>query len=323
MLTGLIRLAVVCGVVLLVSPFLISSLYVDQRGIEMTGRVYSKREDVTMRYGGWTRTSEVTVEYDSPEPVGVAFFGIRMDPERYDTFHIGDKVKLHYLRHSDIPDVPGANILWQMHALPVVRLADQRAFSGLERFFTKKLILGCAALAAIAVLLWIWRRARLPGFGWAVGACVVAGIPALFFYDFPRPTPSPTVEVRQASGTVKSLDRIDKLFAGSRSRGMFASQPVEVVGIEFVPEGRRESVLAVDLIDSGSIAGLKEKGPVDVEYESGVSANCVRSFRDEGLPAAESAGHRVDGALYLGVLIGCLMVAHFIGKAWTRLLARR
>ena len=102
------------------------------------------------------------------------------------------------------------------------------------------------------------------------GACVIAGIPALFFYDFPRPTPPPTVEVRHASGKVKSLDRIDKLFAGSRSRGMFASQPVEVVGIEFVPEGRTESVLAVDLIDSGSIAGLKVNAPVDVEYEGGL-----------------------------------------------------
>jgi len=152
---------------------------------------------------------------------------------------------------------------------------------------------------------------------------VVAGIPALFFYDFPRPTPSPTVEVRQASGTVKSLDRIDKLFAGSRSRGMFASQPVEVVGIEFVPEGRRESVLAVDLIDSGSIAGLKEKGTVDVEYESASPRTAyLRSGTREFLPR-NLRGIVVDGALYLGVLIGCLMGAHFIGKAWTRLVAGR
>jgi hypothetical protein len=322
-LRGLIRLALLCGVAVLVAPFLISSLYVDQRGVEMTGRVYSKREDVTTRYGGWTRTSEITVEYDSPEPVGVAFFGIRMNPERYDSFHVGDKVKLHYLRHSDIPDVPGANMLWQMHALPVVRLADQRAFSGLEMFFTPKLILGCAALAAIAVLLWVWRRAHLPGCGWAVAACVVAGIAALLAYDFPRPTLPPAVEVRHTSGKVKSVDRIDKLFAGSRSRGMFAAQPVEVVGIEFVPEGRTESVLAVDLIDAGSIAGLKVNAPVGVEYEGAAPRTAYVRSATRGFLSRNLRGIVVDSALYLGVLIGCLMGAHFIGRAWTRLLARR
>jgi hypothetical protein len=61
----LIRLALLCGVAVVVAPFLISSLYVDQRGVEMTGARASKREDVTTRYAGWTRTSEVTVEYDS------------------------------------------------------------------------------------------------------------------------------------------------------------------------------------------------------------------------------------------------------------------
>jgi hypothetical protein len=319
----LLRLALLCGLAVLVAPFLISSLYVDQRGIDMTGRVYSKREDVTTRYGGWTRTSEVTVQYDSPEPVGVSFFGIRMDPERYDGFRVGERVKLHYLRHSDIPDVPGADILWQLHALPVVRLADERAFSGLERFFTWKVIFACAALVVIAILLWTWRRAHMPGFGWAVGACVVVGIAALFFYDFPRPTPAPAVEVRSASGKVKSIDRINRLFAGSRSRGMDAAQPIEVVGIEFVPEGRTESVLAVDLIDSGSIAGLKVNAPVDVEYEGASPRTAYLRSGTRTFLSRNLWGMVVDSALYLGVLVGCLMGAHFVGRAWTRMLARR
>jgi hypothetical protein len=225
MLRALILFLLVCGLVLLVAPFVISSLYVDQRGVDMTGRVYSKSETVTVHYSDWTRLSEVTIQYDSPEPVGIAFFGVRMGPERYDQLHVGDKVKLHYLRRRDIPDVPGADVLWQMHALPIVRLANQRAFSGLEILFTRKVILGCTAIAAIVILLWIWRVARLPGFGWAIGGCVLVAVPALFFYDFPRPAPRPAEQIRQGAGKVKSLDRIDRLLAGSRTRGMPASRP--------------------------------------------------------------------------------------------------
>jgi hypothetical protein len=210
-----------------------------------------------------------------------------------------------------------------MHALPVVRLADQRAFSGLEMFFTGKMILGCAALAAIAIVLFVWRRVHLPGFGWAVAVCVLAGIAALLSYDFPRPTPPPAVEVRHASGKVKSIDRIDKLFAGSRSRGMIAAQPVEVVGIEFMPDGRTESVLAVDLIDAGSIAGLSVNAPVGVEYEGASPRTAYLRSATRGFLSRNLRGIVVDSALYLGVLIGCVMAAHFIGRAWTRLLARR
>lgn len=323
MLRGLILLTLVCGLVLLVSPFLISSLYVDQRGIDLTGHVSSKREDVTVHYSAWTRSSEVTIQYDLPDGAGVSFFTVRMDPERYDAFRAGQTVKLHYLRRGDIPNVPGADLLWQMHALPVVRLANQRAFSGLEMLFTRKVIVVCGALAALAILLWVWRLARLPRFGWAAGICVVAGAPALLFHDFPRPTPRPAVQIRHGAGKVKSLDRIDRLLQGNRTHGMAASQPIHVVGIEFLPEGRTEPVLAVDLIDASSIPGLKVTAPVDVEYEAASPRTAyLRSATRTFLPR-NVAGIAGDGALYLAVLLGGLMIAHFLGKAWTRLLARR
>jgi len=77
------------------------------------------------------------------------------------------------------------------------------------------------------------------------------------------------------------------------------------------------------LIDSGSIAGLKMNGAVEVEYEGGSPRTAyLRSGTREFLPR-NLRGIVVDGALYLAVLIGCLMGAHFIGRAWTRLLARR
>ena len=323
MLRGLIRLTLGCGLVLLASPFLISSLYLDQRGVAWTGRVHSKREDVSVNSSGWRRVSEVTVQYDLPEGAGVSFFTVRMDPQHYDALHAGETVKLHYLRRSDIPNLPGADALWQMHALPVVRLANQRAFSGLERFFTEKVTIVCAALVTLAILLWVWRLVRLPGFGWAIGICVAAGATALVFYDFPRPTPRPATEIRQGAGRVKSLGRIDRLFDTNRRKGLPASQPVDVVGIEFVPEGRTETVLAVDLIDAGSSPGLKEKATVAVEYEAATPRTAYLHAATRTFLRKNLAGIAGDGVLYLAVLIGLVLAAHFIGRAWNRLLARR
>jgi hypothetical protein len=122
---------------------------------------------------------------------------------------------------------------------------------------------------------------------------------------------------------VKSVYRIDKLFAGTRSRGMIAAQPVEVLGIEFVPEGRTESVLAVDLIDAGSIAGLKVNAPVGVEYEGSAPRTAQVRSATRGFLSRNLRGIVVDSALYLGVLVGGLICAQFIGRAWTRLVARR
>jgi hypothetical protein len=322
MLRGLILLTVVGGLVLFVSPFVISSLYVDQRGVEMMGRVISKREDVTVHYSAWRRTSEVTIRYDTPDLPGVSFFEVRMDPEHYDAFHIGERVKLHYLRRRDIPNLPGANLLWQMHALSVVRLADQRAFSGLERLFTRKMIVIGAAFAALAMLLLTWRLARLPRFGWAVGVCIVVVVPALFLYDFPRPTPRPAVEIRHGEGRVKSVERIDRLLEGDRTRGMLASEPIDVVGIDFVPEGRTEPVLAVDLIDARSAPILRESSPVAIEYEAATPRTAYLRSATRGFLPRNLAGIAGDGGLYLAVLIGGLMIAHLLGRAWTRLLAR-
>ena len=309
--------------VLLVSPLLISSLYVDQRGVNLTGQVYAKREDVTVHHSAWTRSSEVTIRYDTPELPGVSFFVVRLNPELYDTFHIGERVKLHYLRRRDIPNLPGADLLWQMHALPVVRLAGQRAFSGLETLFTRQGIVVCAAVAALAILLWVWRLARLPWFGWAIGVGLVAGVLALLLYDFPRPTRRPVVEIRQGVGRVKSLDRIDRLLQGNRTRGMPASQPIDVVGIEFVPEGRTESVLAVDLIDAPSGLVLRESSPVGIEYEAASPRTVHLRAATRGFLPRNLAGLVRDGALYLAVWLGGLAIAYWIGRGWTRLLARR
>src|SRR5260370_31963708 len=102
MLRVLIILILICGAVLFSLPFLVSSVYVDQRGITIPGKVYSKREDVTVHNSTWKRSCEMTVEYVPPDAAGVAFLGVQLQPDRYDEFHKGQTVSLHYLPRKDV-----------------------------------------------------------------------------------------------------------------------------------------------------------------------------------------------------------------------------
>ena len=134
--------------------------------------------------------------------------------------------------------------------------------------FTPSVIYVCKLIGGIVILLIIWRRAQWAGFWWALGICCAVGFAALLIQDFPTPTPPPATDIRQGSGRIASIGRIDRLINGNRSRGFDANQPVDVVAVEFVPAGRTEPVVAVDLVDSGSIPGLKQDSVVAIQYEA-------------------------------------------------------
>jgi len=165
MIRVLVWILLFCGAALFIVPMALASLYLDQRGVELSGHVYSKSEYVRLLRGtwSWSRSSEVTFEYTLPETGGVSFFNVAMEPEKYDEYHKGQSVKVHYLRREDIPKLPGADVMWQIRLLPHVRLAGQRAFAGLQAAITPQVKLGFGMLSAVVILLWVWRRSRLPG----------------------------------------------------------------------------------------------------------------------------------------------------------------
>jgi hypothetical protein len=322
-LRALILLTLIGGAVVFSLPFLVSSLYVDRRGITIPGKVYSKREDVSVHNSTWKRSCEVTVQYSPPDTGSVAFLGVQIPPDRYDKLRKGQTVSLHYLPRKDVPDLPLADLLSQVHALTTARMAGQTAFSNCEVFFTRGTLVVAGVLCGVVMLLFVWRLSRLPGFVWAVCVCVIVGLGAVMVSEFPTPVPGPAVDVRSGSGKVKSVDRIDRLFQGKRSRGFEANQPVAVVGVEFLPAGRTEPVLGVDLIDAGSIAGLKQGTTVGVDYEGGSPRtvhiqNATRSF-----PGRNLRGIAVEGVLSLLIVIGAFAAWGYLGRAWGRLLARR
>ncbi len=322
MLRSLLILLFVGVTALVALPFLMSSLYIDQRGVAISGHVYSKREDAIIQYSTWYRSCEVTFEYWAPEESGVSFLKVELPPDQYDSFSKGQQVQLHYLRRQDVPSLPLVQSLRAMGLLPKARLARQHAFAG---FILAAGRIGLPVLGALAgslLLLILWRLSRLPGFQWAVVTCVLGVLALVLISEFPLPTPRPSTAVRLASARVKSADRIERLFSGSRTRGEIAAEPVNVVGAEFVPEGRSEPVLAVDLIDQSSLI-LKQGDNVALEYELAAPRTAHLQRATRNFPRRNLGGIAITLSIYGALLLVFLFGTHYLGRAWKRLLASR
>jgi hypothetical protein len=224
------RFLLLLAVLVLFSPFIISSLMVDQRGVIIPGHVFSKDENVRVRYASWTHRLDLVIEYYPPDGSGVAFLNTQLAPEKFDSLKKGSLVQLRYLLQKDLPDFPGASTMRQIHILPTVRLADQHTWSGLQQFFNSHRLILTALLNAGVVLL-MWRLFRVPFFAWALATCILASLAISLWIEFPRPMPGPKNNVRSTVGVIKSLDGCEWLFRGHRSRGVRADQPIQVAGV--------------------------------------------------------------------------------------------
>jgi len=299
-------------------PFVATSRALNEHGITIRGTVYHKSESVKVVSSSWELARDITIEYTIPETSSAGFFDVHPDAQQYDSLHTGQSVEVRYLPHKDVPAVPGAKILWELHALPTVRLAHFRGVSRLDALMTPLVVLAVEIAGGIIVLLILWRITRWRPFAWAAGIAVVPLVAFILWQGFPRPTPAPSGEVRQASGRVTNIGRIDQLFSGSRSRGVPADQPVDVVSVEFVPEGKAEAVLAVDLIDRGSVPGLKEKATVPVRYQLSSPRTAHIEGATRRFPERNFSGTVVLGVLYLGVAMALLGAVYLLGRIFGR-----
>jgi hypothetical protein len=323
MLRGLILLLMGGAAIVIALPFVMTSRALDQRGITIPGRVYHKSETVRVHYSNWDPLREVTIEYTIPEINSVSFFNIKPDEQHYDAFHAGQPVEVRYLLHRDVPDLPLTPFLWSIRVLPTVRLKTGPDGGGINHAFTPDVILGVKILGGLAVLFVLWRITRWKPLAWAAGIGIAAGAGLLLLQGFPRPTPAPAVSVRRGVGQVASIQRIDKLFNGSRSRGIVAEQPIDVLAVQFVPDGRTEPVVAVDLIDRGSVAGLKQGSPVPVRYEAASPRTAWIEGATRTFPQRNLHGGVTELALSLGLMVAVLLVVHWIGQKFKRLVTVR
>ena len=240
------------------------SIWLDRRGEVTTARVASKHEEITVQQvpvGGWIRWYRVGVEFDTRD-AGRGMATVTLPQPRYDGLHPGDTIQIRYL-----PFFP-------LLARAAERSTGQAALDVAGHFANDPWLLPFLFwLLGGFVALWIASRV-------ATVAIVVAGLAwmALAFpLEFPAPRQLPPAPL-DATARVTAVTLVTKAPARTtprRSRvGLGTSEsvrrlamPYEVVQLQFAPPGLPDSVVAVDVVDSASVAGLTAGAIVPIAYD--------------------------------------------------------
>jgi hypothetical protein len=232
------------------------SLWLDRKGVSVLGHVTEKHERIVIGHepsGDWDRYYEVATTFELPGG-GSSQATVRVPSERYDSLHAGDPIEVRYLPQ-----------------FPLLARTSDRSTASVAR----ELAWG---LAGISILVWLvggvlalWIAARIgtipvlaAGAGW-----IAAAYPLLFSppsREGSRPAEA-TSEVRGVTLVDKSPARVSR----SRSRvGRFNRQlkvPYEVVELRIPVQDGRDTVLAVDAVDSGSVQGLSSGARLPVRLD--------------------------------------------------------
>ena len=259
------------------------SLWLDRRGELATATVKSKSEEITVQrvpQGGWFRWYRVGVEFETRDGTpGMATVNV---PEpRYDALHPGDTMRVRYF-----PSFPLLARASDRSTGLVLR--DAAVHFGTDPFLVRMVVW----LAAGAGALWIASRLGTL----AVVAVGLAWIGLAFPLQFPRPRPLRPVSV-EGSATVTAITLVTKAPARSRARrrgragrslgesSRRLAMPYEVVQLRFASPGRADSIVAVDAVDSASVAGLAVGAILPIRYDPAVPregrlAGGTRTFRE-------------------------------------------
>jgi hypothetical protein len=241
-----------------------SSVWLDQRGETAVATVKSKHEEITIQLeprGGWDRWYRVGVEFPARDDnLGMAT--LNLPRERYEALGIGDTVSVHYF-----PSFP-------LLARAADRTTLQAAGDAGGRLLRNPGVMPSLAwVLAGAVALWIASWIATPVIVVTGLAWMAAGLLLLF----PRIAPGPFGRAT-ATARVSAVNLIAKAPARNTARRHRASRtlgdqarrlamPYQVVQLRFPNPGRSDSMLAVDAVDSGSVAGLQVRTEVPVRYD--------------------------------------------------------
>jgi hypothetical protein len=197
--------------------------------------------------GDWARRYELAL---TPAPGDMVAATVTVGARDYDALHPGDHVRVRSLDCCPI----------------FARLADRTTASwvvdtGWQMLIGLRWILW--AVLGVVALVGAYKLGRpavlLAGAAWIAAATVLPGAYA--------PVATPGGDWRPADARVVDLHLIDEILDSRHSDGLDLLQPYYVVELGLIPWGARDTVVAVDAVDSGSTAGLTHNAILPVRYD--------------------------------------------------------
>lgn len=230
------------ALILIPGGLIAGSLFLDSAGTRTPVQVVGKREGINNgKYGSWSRTLSVQINYQSPRERIPAQMSVGCDAETFDSLQIGQTVEARILDFGEI--------------FKFARLSNQSTISALNRW--------------------------------------LAGL-------FP---PKPAGPWRQTNATVSHVKEVTEYV--DRSGRTVLPWPYYVVELTFVPEGKRDSVIAVDVVDAASVPGLKKGDAKPVLY----AADIPRSAHLVGAQPAKTGSNRLYSiGLILAFAVGSILI---------------
>lgn len=279
------------------------SLYLDFAGILISGKVYLKRESISVREDDWTRDLSVTATYQPAGELIPSYASAKVDPDTYDRLRIGSPVTIRYLSSRGLRQFP---------LIVSARFADQWTFS-LPKDRYAGVIRAIVLLLGIVTLAVLWRKAHINAAGWLL----IPYVPFVFCaLMMPRAEPGPAAPKRTARATVNQLTEVTEILATSESSGVEATQPYQIVELQFVPEGRTEPVIGVDKIDSGSIPGLTKGKVVDIDYQADRPRTVLMRGGTRTFPQKAYEAVAKNAGVYLLLLGALALLAYLFDSFW-------
>lgn len=240
-------LGVVAPVIIASGLLAAASIYFVQMGATATATAVARQERISVApVGIWWRATSVDVRFQPDAESQPLVARISLDTPAYDQVRQGDPVAIRYL-----PSLPS-----------FARLDHESTPSTAAALLPASPRVIGAALASLLTL-WLFAYAILAGrVGGAFVVATISAAIAAVVVAGPALVPPTVLGTRRATARVSRIDSVQQPGGPLAS----AVRPFDVVALAFAPPGMDHDVQAVDVVDDGSVPGLRLGQELPVAY---------------------------------------------------------